>query len=217
MAREDSPAQHHPSPHRGVKGSRRASAGQATTPHPRPPASPIGVVGRSSWRGSTQLFTSSPPRAPSHAAPSWADIARGATCTQQEAPSVTPADIIAIYQRCAAAGVQTRFSIAGFEEVCLTCRFIDTATATPRAHPAHPARRRLRQRRRHRGKPSSSSASTQTEPIIATQMSRPHRPAFQHHRPGPPLRQHHRLQRKRGSVAVSLSSSGTTVTPKIGI
>jgi hypothetical protein len=177
MAWEESSAQHHPSPHRGVEGSQRASAGQATTPHPRPPASPLGVVGRSSWRGSTQLFTSSPPPAPSRAAPTWADIARGATCTQREAPSITPADIIAIYQRCAAAGVQTRFSVknlAGFEEVCLTCRFIDTAT--PCAHPAHPARRRLRQRRRHRGKPASSSTSTQTEPIIATPTSRPHRP-----------------------------------------
>jgi hypothetical protein len=53
------------------------------------------------------------------------------TCTQQEAPTITPADIIVIYQRCAAAGIQARFSVknlAGFEEVCLTCRFIDTAT-----------------------------------------------------------------------------------------
>ncbi len=172
MAREGPPAQPYPSPHRGVEGSQRASVGQASTPRPRPPASPLGVAGRSSQLGgSTQQFISPPSRTPSLTVPTWADVARGTTCTQREAPPITPADIIAIYQRCAAAGVQARFSVknlAGFEKVCLTCRFVDTATP----HAPQP-RRRLRQRRRHRGKPASCLTSTQTDPIIATPMSRP--------------------------------------------
>jgi hypothetical protein len=119
-----------------------------------------------------QQLILSPPRAPSRVAPTWADIARGVTCTQREAPSITPVDIIAIYQCCAAEGVQARFSVinlAGFEEVCLTCRFIDTATPH-----AHPARRCQRQRRRHRRKPASSSTSSQTELIKAMPTSRLH-------------------------------------------
>jgi hypothetical protein len=112
MAWDEPPAQPRPSPHRGVEGPQRASVGQASTPRPRPPASPLRVEGRSSRRGgSTQQLTSPSPHTPSRAVPTWADVARGSTCTQREAQSISTADIIAIYPCCAAAGVQARFSI----------------------------------------------------------------------------------------------------------
>jgi hypothetical protein len=65
MDREERPDQHHPSPHRGVKGSRRANVDQVTSPQPRPPTSPSGVVGRSSWQAGTQQLNSPPLHAPS--------------------------------------------------------------------------------------------------------------------------------------------------------
>jgi hypothetical protein len=122
-----------------------------------------------------QRLNSPPPCAPSRRVPTWADIVRGKPCTQREAPAVSPAEIIAIYQCCAAAGVQAHFSVknlAGFQEGCLICRFTDTAAPRP-----PPARRPQRLWRRNRGKPASSSITIQIEPVIATLTSRPHHPA----------------------------------------
>jgi hypothetical protein len=174
MEREERPSHHHPSPHRGVEGSRRASVDTAPLPQPRPPASPSGV-GRSSWHAGSLQPDFPPLLSPSRTSPTWASIAKGATCTQREVPTASPADIIAIYQRCVAAGIQARFSvknISGYEEVCLLCRFPGTSAARPPT-----ARRRQRQRRRNRGKTVTRSTSVQTEQIIAAQMPRLHRPA----------------------------------------
>jgi hypothetical protein len=133
MASEE-PAQPHPSPHHGVEGPQLASAGQVTSLHPCPPASPSGVVGRSGWWVGSQQFHSPPPHAPLRSVPTWADIARGKPCTQREAPTVSVAEISAIYQCCAAVGLKARFSIknlAGFEEVSLICCFTNMAAQHP--------------------------------------------------------------------------------------
>ncbi len=120
MAREEPPAQPHPSPHRGVEGPQRASAGLATTLHPCPPASLLGVIGRTSWRGSTQQFNSSPPRPiTSPGSPTWANVARGNvniraaehTCPSPQ-PAVTAADFTALYDRCMASSFKARITIS---------------------------------------------------------------------------------------------------------
>jgi hypothetical protein len=134
MEHEERPAQHHPSPHRGVEGSWRASVDKATHPQPCPPASPSGVVGRSSWRAGTQQLYSPPLRAPSRTVPTWASVARGENLTQQEAPatSTSPSEAIALYT-------------AGYEEISLFCRFPDPSATT--SFPTRPLLTRRRQRR----------------------------------------------------------------------
>jgi hypothetical protein len=200
MEREERPSHHHPSPHGGVEGSRRASVDTAPLPQPRPPASPSGV-GRSSWRAGSLHPDFPPLLSPSRTSPTWASIARGATCTQREAPTASPADIIAIYQRCVAAGIQARFSvknISGYEEVCLLCCFPGTSAARPPT-----ARRRQRQRWRNRCKTVTRSTCVQTEQKIAAQTPRLHRHASPPPLPKTPHRQCHRLQKKRENVAAN--------------
>jgi hypothetical protein len=85
MVYEDHPAQHHPSPHRGVEGSRRASSDRATLPQCCPPASPHRVVGWSS-RQAVTLSNSPPSHTPSHTAPTWASVAKGGDRILEEAP-----------------------------------------------------------------------------------------------------------------------------------
>ncbi len=135
---ERGPAQHHPYPRRGVEGSQGAGVVSAPLSPPRPPASPPGVAGRLSWRARSLQPDAHPLSSPQRTAPTWANIVRGDTCTQRKAPTTSPADVIALYQHCVAAGIQARFSvknIAGHEEVYLSCRFPDTTAARP--PPAH--------------------------------------------------------------------------------
>jgi hypothetical protein len=121
------PAQHHPSPHQGVEGSRCACTDQEPNPQPCPPASPSGVVGRSSRLAGSQQIHSPPCCSPrSCTASNWADVVRGVDFTHQEAPAASSADVIALYKRYAALGYQARFSVksgAGYKEVSLSCHF----------------------------------------------------------------------------------------------
>jgi hypothetical protein len=99
MEREECPAQHCPSPHQGVEGSRRASLDQVTLSQPCPPASPSGIIGWSSRRAGSQQVHSPPmpPHcSPPRTAPTWPDIARGRTSANkrplqhcQPTPSLT--------------------------------------------------------------------------------------------------------------------------------
>jgi hypothetical protein len=164
MAREEPPAQPHPSPHRGVEGSERASAGQATTPHPRLPASPLGVVGRSSWRGSTQQFILSPPHpTTSPGSPTWANVDRSnvdvraakPTCPRQQ-PAITPADFTALYDRCMSSGFKARITIshaAGNQVFTVSCNLPAPAVMNTAAG----SRRRRHGRRRRRGHAASAA------------------------------------------------------------
>jgi hypothetical protein len=189
MVHEGQPAQHRPSPHRGVEGSRRASSDQVKLPQPCAPASPHGVAGGSS-RLSDTLSNSPHHLTPSRTAPTWARVARGDDRTQREAPPpqlASPADGIALYRRCAALGFLTRFSVknnADYEEVSFVCQFpAPSATSNPQTRPILIQRRqRWRNLRQPRGKPSTHSASVQTEPLDSTPPPRLHPPEF----PPPP-------------------------------
>jgi hypothetical protein len=122
-----------PPPSRGRGATAHQRRPGDTTP---PPPSRLPLWGHRpvSWWVGMQQLNSPPPCSPSRSVPTWADIVRGEPWTQGEASAVSPAEIIAIYQRCAAAGVQAHFyvkNLAGFEEVCLICRFTDTAAPRP--------------------------------------------------------------------------------------
>jgi hypothetical protein len=119
------PAQDHPSPSRGVEGSRRVCTEQESYPQPCPPASPSGVEGKSRRpAGSQQIHP--PPRCspPSRTAPTWAEVARGVDFTHQEAPAASSANVITLYKRYSALGLQASFSVksgAVYEEASLSC------------------------------------------------------------------------------------------------
>jgi hypothetical protein len=169
MDHEVRPAQLHPSPHRGVEGSRRVCTEQVVYTQPCPPASPSGVAGRLSRRVGSQQLNTPPPCTPSHTAPSWADVARGEihTSTHQEAPAASIADAIALYKRYVSIGLQARFSVrsnASYEEICLSCRFPEP----PATRSRNPIRHRhcRRNRHRNRGKPDTCTVSAQTEPFV---------------------------------------------------
>jgi hypothetical protein len=150
MDRKVCPAQHHPSPHRGVEGSRRDSTDQVTPTHPCPPASLPGVVGRSSRRAGPQQLHSAPHCSPSRTAPTWADIARwgNLSSTHQEAPATPTADAIALYKRFVSMGLQAIFSIrgsAGYEEVNLFCHFLEPSAVRHHSTQRHQCRRNRQQ------------------------------------------------------------------------
>jgi hypothetical protein len=133
-----------------------ACTDQVAYTQPCPPASPSGVVGWSSRRAGSQQLNTPPPCNPSHNVPTWADIARGGnfTSTPQEAPAASTADAIALYKRYVSMGLQARISVkhnAGYEEICLSCRFPEPSAARQQHATRH------RQRQQHQ---SISTVST---------------------------------------------------------
>jgi hypothetical protein len=163
MMDSECPAQHHPSPHRGVEGSRSAVVGKVTPPQPRPPASPSGVAGWSSRRARTQQLNSPPLRAPSsRTVPTWASVARGGNLTQQEAPPQL--------QHLPTLSASTSVMSLWVSERAFPSRIkLDpSATSSP---PTRPLPTRRRQRRQNRSKPATCTSSTQTE--ASTYMSPP--------------------------------------------
>jgi hypothetical protein len=152
-----------------TEGSRRVCTEQVVYTQPCPPASPSGVPGRLSRRVGLQQLNTPPPCTPSHTAPSWADVARWEiyTSTYQEAPAASIADAIALYKRYVSIGLQARFSVrsyACYEEICLSCRFLEPPATRSRNPTWH--RHRRRNRHRNRGKPDTRTVSAQTEPSV---------------------------------------------------
>jgi hypothetical protein len=92
MDREVRLAQHHPSPHRGVEGSRRDSTDQVTTPPP-PQQSCLPLRGHrlvelAGRVGGAAVTITPPPHPLTYVLPqtwTWADIVKGENFTQQEA------------------------------------------------------------------------------------------------------------------------------------
>ncbi len=177
-------ALHHPSPRRGVEGSRRVCT--ESSPQPCPPASPSGDEGRSSRpAGSQQIHP--PPRCstPSHTALTWAEVTRGVDFTHQEAPAASSADVIALYKQYAALEFQASFSVksgAGYEEASISCRLpIPSAVSCLSSQPLSNRRcQRWRNHRRFCGKPATRTNRAQTEPLEPFAITLPphlHRPA----------------------------------------